>query len=296
MIIWATILTSSCYSTAKDIEFLPGRQVGTVQTELIAEASGIVSSYKNPSVLWVHNDSGDSAKIYAINSKGELLGKYTIEKSRCRDWEDIALGPGPDSQQQYLYIGDIGDNKAKYPSITVYRVSEPKVDPKPAVVETKIGPAESIELTYPDGPKDAETLMIDPLSGDIYIIAKREFFCRVYRAGYPQSTTSSTEMKLVATLPLGFAVAGDVSPDGRLIIVRGMFNAALWVRPEGKELWQAFSGEKYPLELKQEPQGEGICFDAEGLGYFTIGEMRHPPIYYFARSREPEASGNKLEP
>jgi len=285
-------LSFSCYSAARTIEFLPGRQVGTVQTTLIAEASGIVASRKNPPVLWVHNDSGDSPRIYAINLKGELLGMYTVEKSRCRDWEDIAIGPGPDSQQQYLYIGDIGDNKARYPSVTVYRAVEPEVDPNLALVEAKIGPADSIELVYPDGPKDAETLMVDPLNGDIYIIAKRQLSCRVYRAAYPQSTTRPTVMDLVATLPLGFAVAGDISSDGSLVIVRGVFNASLWIRPKGKELWRAFSEKHLRLELMREPQGEGICFDADGLGYFTIGEMRHPPIYYFARSAEAGVSDN----
>jgi hypothetical protein len=122
------------------------------------------------------------------------------------------------------------------------------------------------------------------LNGDIYVIAKREFFCRVYQSPHPQSATKRTAMKLVATLPWGFAVGGDVSPDGQWVIVRGPFNASLWRRPKGEELWHAFATAGARLELMSEPQGEGICFDGEGRGYFTIGEQVHPPIYYFARS------------
>jgi hypothetical protein len=263
-------------------EFLPGRQVGTVQTTQIKEASGIVASRMNPGVLWVHNDSGNSPKVYALNIEGRLLGTYRLKGTRCRDWEDIAIGPGPDPQRSYLYIGEIGDNQARYPSITIYRVPEPAVDPGRVLAETEIGPVEAVELTYPDGPKDAETLLVDPLSSDIYVIAKREFFCRVYRAAHPQSATKRTVMKLVATLPWGFAVGGDVSPDGQWVIVRGPSSASLWRRPKDQELWRAFATEAFRLELMHEPQGEGICFDRDGHGYFTIGEQTHPPIYYFA--------------
>ena len=266
-------------------KFLPGRKVGTVQTTLITEASGIVASRKNPGVLWVHNDSGNSARVYAINPEGKLLGTYRIKGAHCRDWEDIAIGPGPDPQHDTLYIGDIGDNQAHHPSITVYRVQEPKVDPNRVYSEMTIGPADSIELVYPDGPKDAETLLVDPLNGDIYVISKRELFCRVYRAPYPQSTRKRNVLELVTRLPWGLAVGGDVSPDGRLVMVRGVLNASMWVRPEGEQLWRAFRATHVALELIQEPQGEGICFDADGRGYFTIGEMKHPPIYYFPARR-----------
>jgi hypothetical protein len=264
-------------------EFQLGKQVGTVQTKEIKEASGIVASRMNRGVLWVHNDSGNSAKVYALNTEGRLLGAYRLKGIRCRDWEDIAIGPGPDPQRSYLYIGEIGDNDARYPSITIYRVPEPAVDPNRAASETQIGPAEAIELTYPDGPKDAETLLVDPLSGDIYVITKRELLSRVYRAAHPQSTAGPTVMKLVATLPWGFAVGGDVSPDGQWVIVRGPFSASLWRRPEGQELWRAFAAEGLKLQLMRERQGEGICFDGDGRGYFTIGEQTRPPIYYFAR-------------
>ena len=283
--ILSSVLCLSSISGAQPPKFLPGRQVGTVQTTLITEASGIVASRKNPGILWLHNDSGNSASIYAVNPEGKLLGTCRIQGARCRDWEDIAIGPGPDSQHDTLYIGDIGDNQARHASITIYRVQEPKVDPNRVSVEITIGPAVPIELVYPDGPKDAETLLVDPLNGDIYIISKREFLCRVYRAATPQSVKKRTRLDLVTRLPWGLAVGGDVSPDGRWVVVRGVLNASLWIRPKGEPLWRAFRATHVALELIREPQGEGICFDADGRGYYTIGEMEHPPIYYFPVSK-----------
>ena len=103
--------------------------------------------------------------------------------------------------------------------------------PRPSAPMT-VGPADAIRLAYPDGPRDAETLIVDPLTRDIYIISKRELVPKVYRAAYPQSLTQQTKLEHVAVLPFGmFPTGGDVSPDGRRVIVRGMFNAALWDRP-----------------------------------------------------------------
>lgn len=280
---------SSCALAAKSTEFGPGRQAGVVQSDLICEASGIVASWRNPGVLWVHNDSGDSARIFAINDKGEFLGVCDIAGAAARDWEDIAIGPGPDPNRQYLYIGDIGDNLAKYPEVAVYRLPEPKVDPETPFDRMTSAPAEMIRLTYPGGPRDAETLLVDPRTRDLFILSKRELFSKVYLAAYPQSTTQPTELKRVASLPWGFAVAGDVSPDGRRVIVRSMFGASLWIRPADEPLWKAFSGKQVQLPLLYEKQGEGICFDARGEGYFTLGEMLNPPLHYFGLA-EPNAA------
>ncbi len=262
-----------------------------MKNDLVREASGIVASRQNPGVLWVHNDSGDAARIFAIDAKAVFLGVCNIAGARARDWEDIAAGPGPDPNRHYLYIGDIGDNQGRRPDVTVYRVSEPGVDATRPFGTTTAGPADAIVLTYPDGPRDAETLLVDPLTRDIYIISKREMFSKVYLAAWPQSTTQRTEMRPVALLPWGFAVAGDVSPDGRRVIVRGIFNASRWNRParEGTPgdpvpLWRAFADRQVQLPLMDEPQGEGICFDNKGAGYFTIGEMDYPPLHYFGLS------------
>jgi len=275
-------LNLSCAPLAWSGEFAPGRKVGVIETEMIREASGMVASRKNADVLWVHNDSGDAARLFAIDAQARLLGVCAVTGARARDWEDIAIGPGPETSRHYLYIGDIGDNRARHASVRIYRIAEPEVTSSQPFGKMRIGPAETLELTYPDGPRDAETLLVDPQTRDIYIISKRQMFNTVYRAPYPQSTTAPTVMEHVAVLPWGFAVAGDVSPDGRRIIVRSPYNASLWQRPEGQPLWRAFKGKPVGIPLMSEPQGEAISFDGKGRGYFTLSEMANPPLYYFA--------------
>jgi hypothetical protein len=289
-------LSSSCASLAKSEAFLSGRPMGKIESDELRELSGIAASRRNPGVLYVHNDSGDTPQIYAINEKAQLLGACHLKGATERDWEDIAVAPGPDPNRSYVYVGDIGDNAARRPEIIVYRVPEPKVGAVTPFGQMTIGPTEALRLVYPDKPRDAETLLVDPLTRDIYIISKRELAPRVYRAAYPQSTTQQIKLEEVAVLPLGtFPTGGDVSPDGRRVIVRGMFNAAMWERPVGEgspnsesrvrdpaPLWQAFSGQPKAIPVAAEPQGEAICFDSKGAGYFTLSEGKHPSLYYFA--------------
>jgi hypothetical protein len=279
---WCAVVNLSCGSLAWSEEFAPGRQVGIIETDLIREASGIVASRRNAGVLWVHNDSGDGPRLYALDTQGKLLGVCVVTGARARDWEDIAVGPGPEAKRHYLYIGDIGDNSGRYASVRVYRVPEPEVNRAKAFGRMYSERAETIELTYPDKPRDAETLLVDPQTGDLYVISKRELFNKVYWVPYPQSTTSPTVMKQVATLPWGFAVAGDVSPDGGRVVVRSPYNASVWTRPKGAPLWRAFEGKAVGVPLMAEPQGEGISFDGQGRGYFTVSEMANPPLHYFA--------------
>lgn len=279
--------STSCGARVRNDLFAPAEIKGTVGTDLLTEASGLAASRKNPGVLWAHNDSGDSPRIFALDAQANLLGICEITGAEARDWEDIAAGPGPDPNRHYLYIGDIGDNNGQFPSVKIYRIAEPDVNAIEPFGQMRLGPAETIELTYPDGPRDAETLLVDPLTKDIYLVSKRDLLGHVYRAAYPQSTTTSTRLEPVAVLPWTLATAGDISPDGREIIVRGMHNASLWDRPADEPLWHAFSGPQTGLPLADEPQGEAITFDSTGQGYFTLSEGTNPPLYYFAQIDQP---------
>jgi hypothetical protein len=219
-----------------------------------------------------------------MTAEGKHLGRYILEGARMRDWEDIAIGPGPDPNLDYIYVGAIGDNVSKYKSIIIYRVPEPAVEPNQTAGVVKIGEVEVIELVYPDGPQNGETLMVDPITKDIYIITKEEP-SRVYRAAFPQSTTSVSTLEYVARLAWGKATGGDISPDGRMIIVRGYLSASIWLRPENEPMWKCFEKGECKIPLVIERQGEAICFDAKGEGYYTTSEKVHQPIYYFAAER-----------
>jgi hypothetical protein len=245
---------------------------GLIEYDRINEASGIAASRKNAEVLWTHNDSGDENHLYALNTQGKHLGVYVVAGAAARDWEDMAIGPGPVEGQHYIYIGDIGDNGAEFNLKYVYRIPEPGVDAKQTPVTKTLSGAETITLQYPDGNRDAETLMIDPLTKDLYIVSKGDSSSRVYRAPYPQLTTQTITMEQVTTLPLGLVVSGDISPSGEEILIKTYFAIYYWRRAPSQNLWQAFDKAPVMVPYIMEPQGEAVCWKADGKGYYTISE------------------------
>ncbi|MFB3132655.1 MAG: hypothetical protein ACE10K_09070 [Rhodothermales bacterium] len=271
--------------------------MGLLEHNPIREASGVVASRKNPDVLWTHNDSGDAPRLYALNTRGEHLGVYTIEGAQARDWEDIALGPGPDPGRDYLYVGDIGDNETQYNLKYVYRVPEPLVDAHQAPVDTTLTGTATITLRYPDGRFDAETLLLDPLTSALYVITKRSTRVRVYRTAYPPSTTDVNEMEQVTWLTLAAvpnassggqgAVAGDISPSGLEVLVKTYNRVYYWSR--ASEATALFAHPPVRLPYQTEPQGEAIGWAGDGSGYFTLSEeARSVPatLYFYPRLSE----------
>src|SRR3990172_8084703 len=159
--------------------------MGKIENDLLSEASGLAASAKNPGVLWIHNDSGDTNRIFAMSITGRHLGIYYLDDMKARDWEDIAVAPGPVKGKSYLYLADTGDNDAKHLMKRIYRFEEPKVDTSQTAVDTVLASIDVITFQYPDGKRDAEGLMVDPLSADIYIVSKREQQSRLYRMPFP---------------------------------------------------------------------------------------------------------------
>jgi hypothetical protein len=261
--------------------------LGLIEYDPIYEASGIAASRKNPNVLWTHNDSGDPNRIFAFNTRGEHLGIYFIDGAGARDWEDMAVGPGPDSGKQYLYIGEIGDNNSQHELKYIYRVPEPDVDSNQTPVDTTIFGTEVITYIYPDGRRDAEAIMVDPLTKDIYIVSKREDSVRVYCAAYPQSVTDTLTLEYVATLNLTQVTGGDISPSGFEILIKTYINIYYWYREPGHELWEAFANPPLLVPYIPEPQGEAVGWEPVQVGgyYTTSEELGGIPahLYFYPR-------------
>ena len=264
-------LTFSLFAQAP--AFGPREDKGLIEFSAITEASGIAASKKNINVLWVHNDSGDSARIFAMNNDGKHLGVYTIKNAANRDWEDIAVGPGPDKNTDYIYIAEIGDNNAQYDLKYIYRVPEPVVDENQEPVYITLENADIIKFRYPDGARDAETIMVDPLTKDIYIVSKRETNVSVYLAAFPHSLTDTLILEHVAALPLTQIVAGDISPGGKEILLKNYDYVYYWKREPQQTITEALtSNQYYLLPYTREPQGEAICWSYNSDGYYTISE------------------------
>ncbi|MDO3626874.1 hypothetical protein [Mucilaginibacter sp. BT774] len=247
------------------------------RTDLV-EISGVAASRINPGILYIHNDSGNPNQVYLTNGNGDDKGTLTLTPVGNRDWEDIAVGPGPVPGKNYVYVGDIGDNDSKYPSILIYRFAEPDLTGKTLPVRMNIDSLDIIELKYPDGPRNAESLMVDPLTKDIYIASKESNNSKVYVARYPQTTKSATVMSSVVQLFMNKATAGDISPDGSEILLRSKELIWYWRLPAGTSISAGLlTAPQIAPYAKNEPQGKGICFAADGSGYYTDTEIRDYP-------------------
>ncbi len=259
--------------------------VGKLQEPGLVEASGLAVSRRSPGVLWTHNDSEDAPHLYTFTLQGAPLGVYTLQGAEVRDWEDMALGPGPKPDQDYLYVGDIGDNNEEYASVTVYRAPEPPVDPRTPGVSASLGGVEALVYTYPGGtPHNTETLLIDPRGGDLYIVTKAgDGRSLVFRGAAPLQSGVLEEVTEIAFGAGGLTTGGSVSAAGDWVVVRTYFAARMWHRGTGTPLWQAFAGPACLVPLMMEMQGEAIGFAGSGIGYFTTSEGENPPLYFHAR-------------
>jgi hypothetical protein len=260
--------------------------IGPLTDPAITEASGLAASIRNPGVLWVHNDSGDSARVFALGANGATRGTYTLTGASATDWEDIAVGPGPSAGHSYLYVGDIGDNAATRPEIVVYRVAEPSVTGNPGAVS--LGSVATLHLRYPDGAHDSEALFVDPVTGEMYLIAKSLGGgpVGVYRAPARLGNASTTILTKVATLSLAAGLANavtgaDAASDGHAIAVRTYGSVLLWDRADGKTPAQVLANGPCHGPLPAEVQGEAIGFEADGRGYVTVAEGANPTLHRY---------------
>ena len=273
-------------------------QVGTVSKAGLNELSGLAASRNNPHVIWMINDSGPNA-VYAVTTNGTYLGTYYINGFAMRDWEDIAIGPGPIAGVDYLYVGNIGDNGSAYSSISVARVLEPAVDFRQSPVTETLYGADIIRLQYASGAVDAETLMVDPWTKDIHIVTKRDgnlSEVNLFTAPYPQSTTTTITMPDEGSVSLSYAVGGDIAPSGEHVLIKQswqddtpFFNLIFperiyhWGRGSGQTIRQALNGTRtrVPYTANSADQCEAVAWDHHDGGYYTISEGSSQPLYLY---------------
>lgn len=274
--------------------FMPGVQVGTVGDGEISEASGLAATRTRPGALWVHNDSGHKSRVFALNLDGSTLGTWDLEGVRAKDPEDIAVGPGPEPGVHFVYLADIGDNLERRAFIVIYRFAEPDTTKGGGTVASS--GISALEFTYPDGAHDAEALMSDPLSGDLYIITKKVTGkSAVYRAPFPHSAGKRTRLEKTASIAFegsgasDLAITGaDISRTGNEILIRTYNKAAIRLRTPGESIAAALGKQAYPVPVPgppAEPQGESIAYSDDGAAYYTLGEGIAQPLFRFDRNK-----------
>ncbi len=235
---------------------VPADVVTTFKDPEIVESSGLAVV---DGLLVTTNDSGDSGRVFVVDPGSGATVGVTHWSDEPVDVE--ALAPAGDGD---VWVGDIGDNRAARDSISVARVPVGRGD-------ADVDPT-SYELTFPGGPRDAESLLADPATGRLYVVSKGVFGGAVYAA--PRRLSSSEPNRLTEVGP-ALAIATDAAffPDGRHIIVRSYTEAAVYSWPDLTEVGR--------FDLPHQQQGEGIAVAADGTVYAS-SEGLHAPVLRIA--------------
>jgi len=261
------LLLFSCSGNSDEPKenFAKARDLALIDAKL-PEASGLAASVANPGYIWAQNDGQNPSEVYLIDTTAQvkLTCKLTVAN---RDWEEIAVGPGPVDGKTYVYVGEIGDNNAAFDIKYVYRFEEPVADQP----EKQIALTDTLKIRMSDGKRDTETMMIDPLSKDLYLISKREDSVRLYRVPQPFTKEIMTAQK-IAVIPFFKIVAGSFSADGLEILLKDYDHVYYWKRTKDEPLESVLLRKPEQLPYQREAQGEAITWALDGSGYYTLSE------------------------
>jgi hypothetical protein len=222
----------------------------TIKDPRITESSGLAASRLHPGIYWTHNDSDDGAYLYAVDSAtGQTVATITMTGvGSPRDVEAISIGP--DNQ---IYVGDIGDNLGgSWPYVWIYRLPEPKT------LRDQTLRATQYVVKYSDGARNAESLVVHPKTGRVYIVDKNENGGHLYEGPAELSTSGTNVFRPIAAVPDLEATDAALSHDGRYLVVRSYFGAIAYDWNGGKlkrlkRLGVPFLG-----------QGESVTYTADG--------------------------------
>ncbi len=210
----------------------------------------MTASALHSNVMWVHNDSGDVARLYALSLKTcDVVGELTLRNVNARDFEGIARGVDQRGRA-VLWVGDIGDNLDSWESVAVYRVPEPQTLGVRSVRATKF------RFTYEDRPHNAETIVADPNSSQLWIVTKQLASGAIYQLPARLSKSRINIAERVGGVG-GLVTDGSMNPMGTGFVLRDYFDAHLYTGlPPGD------ATEKFPLPAQI--QGEAIAYAATG--------------------------------
>ena len=275
----APTAATSAVATVRELPTEPIERA-KLSDSAINELSGLAASRKYSGLLWGHNDSGDVARIFAINATGETVATVNFEGLEARDWEDITVAG------DWIYVGEIGDNFAVNENVRVTRLREPDLKPDKLNQEITIKSWEEMTLHYPDGARDAESLAATP-DGRLLIVSKNKQGSNFYELKRPFSDSQTATLdKIFDKVPIGetgwltrLVTGADLSPDGRelaIVTYAQIFQFDL-ARPYDFTSLQLTNPRV--RDLPPLKQCESVCYSADGLSLWVSSEGKKAPLW-----------------
>jgi hypothetical protein len=268
---------------------------GWISSPALPEISGMAASHAHPGTLWVENDSGNPADVYAVSPGGTLLATLHVDGVPNIDWEDFASFDM--DGHHYLILADTGDNGGIRKTLALHVIEEPK-----ELHDAHARPAWSIAFRWPDGPRDCEAVAVDVRTSSILLITKKRVPAQLFRLPLRPMTTNSKEpgvltAELLGTLAgipqptadeiaaaphyaryLSQVTAVDIAPDRNSIAVLTYRRAYLYRRSATEDWAQAVSHAPIQLSFEWMPQAEALAFALDGHSFYVSGEHLPAPI------------------
>jgi hypothetical protein len=260
----------------------------TVDAGAVHESSGLARSHRAPGIFWTHNDSGNAAEAFAIDESGRLAGTLVLSGVPNFDWEDMASFV--ERGVPRLLFADIGDNGAIRTSVTLHIVDEPDFAARERPFRLAVAPVRSIEFHYPDGPRDAESVFVDPGEAAIYILSKRDDIPRLYRVplASPKGEVTAEalgEIPVPRATPadrkprrINWVTSMDVDERGTRLVLVTMARAHVYPRKAGEPWAAVLRRAPMTFGLPDYDQIEGVALTPDGRAIAVISEGSPAPF------------------
>ena len=273
-------------------DYGPPVMVGKIETGDVTESSGLSAS-ECQDVLWTHNDAGNAPLIFAMDTTGKHLGTWKVTGAQNIDWESIATHRDG-SGKCFLLIADFGDNDEARKQVEIYRVPEPEISPEgsssSAANPLTTAEVEVMKYTYADGSQNAETILVHPKSGDIYIVTKEKTgpagvhrIAQQYGSNEIIKTEKVAEVSVPST-PEGLLTGGSFSPDGTRLMLCDKKGGYEFILPAGvanvDEIWKQ---KPVFVNVGDRKQGEGVSYGRDGMTLYASSERKNAPLYMIKR-------------
>lgn len=260
--------------------------------QALNEVSGISRSQRFDDVFWMHNDSGDQARLFAMNREGEILfpkflpfhgqkvvkGRrpwqgHRIDLAAHYDWEDIA------TDVDWIYVADTGNNGNARRDLGIYKI--PDFEPG-SIEKTRV--IDYYPIRYPDQESfpatrwhfDSEALFIDGRYA--YLLTKHRVAGRIdrfeagsnlYRLDLEVKPREALLTKVDSSKTLFMVTAAELSPDGQRLAVLGARRLSVFLRPPVGDAWLQQPVESMDLEVSEVGQVEAVTWIDNGTLWVT---------------------------
>ncbi|MEV3990551.1 WD40 repeat domain-containing protein [Streptomyces sp. NPDC049837] len=252
----------------------------TIKDPRITESSGLAASRAHPGVYWTHNDQ-DGPRVFAVDGRtGETVATITLRGvGTPRDMEAISVGA-----DGAVYVGDIGDNlDGSWDHVWIYRF------PEPGRLRDQTVEATQYTVTYADGPRNAEALMVHPKTGRVYIASKNEDGGGLYEGPAQLTADGPNVFRRIGEVP--WVTDGAFSPDGKELVLRGYFSARAYAWKDGRP------GTEKRLSAPLQRQSESVTYTVDGSALLFGSEGAKSTVVRVPVEKEGgEASGAPSPP